>query len=112
MTSITQTIPTYHTGISQQPDPLKLPGQVTVAQNVLPDITEGLMKRPGGRLVDSLSDHSTASNNAVTNGKWFSYYRDESEQYLGQIARDGTVRMWTVGAQTVAGITYLSLIHI
>ena len=106
MTSITQTIPTYHTGISQQPDPLKLPGQVTVAQNVLPDITEGLMKRPGGRLVDSLSDHSTASNNAVTNGRWFSYYRDESEQYLGQIARDGTVRIWTVGAQTVAGITY------
>ena len=68
MASITQTVPTYHAGISQQPDSLKIPGQVSVAQNVLPDITEGLMKRPGGRLVDSLSDHGTASNNSVTLG--------------------------------------------
>ena len=42
MSSITQTIPSYNNGISQQHDSLKLPGQVSVAQNVLPDITEGL----------------------------------------------------------------------
>mgnify|MGYP003304584776 CR=1 FL=1 len=106
MSSITQTVPSYNNGISQQHDSLKLPGQVSVAQNVLPDITEGLQKRPGSRLVSSLSDDGTASNNSTANGKWFSYYRDEQEQYLGQIARDGTVRMWTVGAQTVASITY------
>ncbi len=106
MSSISQTIPSYINGISQQPDQLKLPGQVSIAQNVLPDITEGLQKRPGGILVNSLSDDSTASNNASANGRWFSYYRDENEQYIGQIARDGTVRMWTVGAQSVASITY------
>ena len=54
MANITQTIPSYLSGISQQPDTLKTPGQVSVAQNVLPDVTEGLMKRPGGRLVKSL----------------------------------------------------------
>ena len=68
MSSITQTIPSYNNGISQQHDSLKLPGQVSVAQNVLPDITEGLQKRPGSRLVSSLSDDGTAANNSTTNG--------------------------------------------
>ena len=67
MSSITQTIPSYNNGISQQHDSLKLPGQVSVAQNVLPDITEGLQKRPGSRLVSSLSDDGTASNNSTAN---------------------------------------------
>ena len=91
MATITQTIPSYISGISQQPDTLKTPGQVSVAKNVLPDVTEGLMKRPGGRLVGSLS-HGT--KNSVTTGRWFSYYRDEDEQYIGQIDRVGEVRIW------------------
>ena len=52
MASITQTIPNYHGGISQQPDELKYPGQLVSAKNVLPDLVEGLMKRPGGRLIN------------------------------------------------------------
>ena len=91
MSTITQTIPSYISGISQQPDTLKTPGQVSVAQNVLPDVTEGLMKRPGGRLVASLSD---GTKNSVTTGRWFSYYRDEDEQYIGQIDRVGVVKLW------------------
>tara|TARA_R100000152_G_scaffold11580_1_gene4914 strand:- start:608 stop:3823 length:3216 start_codon:yes stop_codon:yes gene_type:complete len=91
MATITQTIPSYLSGISQQPDTLKTPGQVSVAKNVLPDVTEGLMKRPGGRLVGSLSD---GTKNSVTTGRWFSYYRDEDEQYIGQIDRVGEVRIW------------------
>ena len=98
MTSITQTISSFTGGISQQPDALKVPGQVTEAKNVLPDITTGgLLKRPGGQLVKSLSD---GTNNSYTTGRWFHYYRDETEQYIGQIIRrnghadDGKVRMW------------------
>ena len=75
MGSITQTIPNYQGGISQQPDELKLPGQVTEAKNVIPDLVDGLTKRPGGRFISSLSD---GSNNSVTNGRWFHYYRDEN----------------------------------
>ena len=91
MTSITQTIDNYIGGISQQPDEKKLPGQLVKAKNVLPDVVEGLKKRPGSNLIGSLSDGSL---NSSTNGKWFHYYRDEDEQYVGQISQTGTVRMW------------------
>tara|TARA_B100001029_G_scaffold14827_1_gene9968 strand:+ start:1962 stop:4847 length:2886 start_codon:yes stop_codon:yes gene_type:complete len=91
MASITQNIPTLNGGLSQQPDELKIPGQVSVATNVIPDITHGLMKRPGGKLVASLSD---GTNNSSTNGRWFSYYRDENEQYIGQISRAGDINVW------------------
>jgi len=91
MTSITQTIDNYIGGISQQPDEKKLPGQLVTAKNVLPDVVEGLKKRPGSNLIASLSDGSA---NSETHGKWFHYYRDENEQYVGQISQTGTVRMW------------------
>ena len=95
MTSITQTIPHYTGGISQQPDEKKLPGQVVEAKNVLPDVTQGLLKRPGGKLIASLSDNSTAALNSNTNGKWFHYYRDEAEQYIGQVnLSTGDINMW------------------
>ena len=108
MGTITQTIPSYTKGISQQPDTLKLPGQVNVAKNVLPDVTEGLMKRPGGILVKSLSDDSTSAKNSVTNGRWFSYYRDEAEQYIGQIDRDGQVRIWRCSDGAPMTVSYNS----
>ena len=94
MATITQTIPSYNGGISQQPDELKVPGQVKDALNVLPDLTHGLLKRPGGRLVASLSDNGTAALNSNINGKWFHYYRDENEQYIGQVNRSGDINMW------------------
>ena len=71
MTSITQQIPNYTGGVSQQPDELKLPGQVNKAKNVLPDVTLGLLKRPGGQLIGS--GLTVDSGNL----KWFHYYRDE-----------------------------------
>ena len=102
MGSVTQLIPTLTGGISQQPDELKVPGQVNVADNVLPDVTHGLMKRPGGKFIKSLSDGTLLS---YETGKWFHYYRDETEQYIGQVIRrknsngsshadDGKVRIW------------------
>ena len=92
MASITQTIPNYNGGISQQPDSVKRPGQLVTAKNVLPDLVQGLMKRPGGKLVGSLSD---GSSNSEANGRWFHYYRDENEQYIGQISRTGVVKIWS-----------------
>ena len=99
MANITQTIPNLTQGISQQPDEYKVPGQVRDLNNALPDITQGLIKRPSGQFVSSLtdgtnSDGSTRNKKSSTDGKWFHYYRDETEQYIGQIHRDGTVRMW------------------
>ena len=87
MANITQTIPNLTAGISQQPDELKRPGQVRDMVNAIPDITQGLLKRPAGKFVSTLT-------NSTSDGKWFHYYRDENEQYIGQVARNGVVRMW------------------
>ena len=113
MASVTQLVPTLTGGVSQQPDELKVPGQVNVANNVLPDVTHGLLKRPGGKLVASLSD---GTNNSTANGKWFHYYRDEDEQYIGQVSRAGDINMWkcsdgsemTVTGATTAMTNYLA----
>ena len=91
MANITQTIPALTAGISQQPDEQKIPGQVKDMVNAIPDVTQGLLKRPAGKFVASLSD---GTNNSTADGKWFHYYRDENEQYIGQIARNGVVKMW------------------
>ena len=88
MASITQTIPSFTGGISQQPDELMLPGQVKDLLNCVPDITDGLVRRNGSRYLATLSG-------ATSTGSWFSYYRDKAEgAYIGQVQLNGTVNMW------------------
>ena len=87
MATITQTIPNYALGISEQPDEQKLPGQVRDAVNVVPDITDGLTKRPGTEYIATLG-------NVFATGSWFSYYRDDNEAYIGNVRTDGTVRVY------------------
>ena len=93
MSTITQKVPRYLGGVSDQPDELKLPGQLRVAQNVLPDVTLGLLKRPGSRFTTNLFG---AEDEGV--GKWFHIHKTNSttgiEQYVGQVTRDGKVRVW------------------
>ena len=86
MASVTQQIPTYKLGISELPDELKVPGQVVDLNNGIPDITRGLMKRPGSDLVSAITPAAT--------GKWFPIYRDEDETYIGQVATTGAVKVW------------------
>ena len=47
MASVTQTIPQFSLGMSEQPDNLKFPGQVTEIVNAIPDVTRGLFKKTG-----------------------------------------------------------------
>jgi len=90
MASVTQTIPQFSLGISQQPDNLKFPGQVTDIVNAVPDVTDGLFKRPGAKRIGT-----DALTNVQTGGSWFHYFRDETEgSYIGQVAADGQVRVW------------------
>jgi len=88
MSTLTQRIPTLLLGISQQPDNLKFPGQVTDANNVFPDYALGMLKRPGGKFVANLKDASTS-------GKWFSILRDEQEKYVAQYDNN-TFRVWSL----------------
>ena len=100
MSAITQTIPNYVFGISQQPDILKQPGQVVDSVNCTPDITAGLIKRPGGRFIANINDND--------DGKWLSYYRTPQEQYLGHIQPNGFVRMWNITDGTACAVTQLN----
>ena len=86
MAGITQQVPNYIFGISEQPDELKIPGQVRDLKNALPDVTRGLMKRPGSLFKSDL--------NASNSSQWFNIYRDENEQYIGQITPSGEVKIW------------------
>ena len=90
MAGITQTIPSFNQGISEQPDHLKFQGQVRDIVNAIPDITLGLYKRPGAERIGT-----SPLANVQSGGSWFHYFRDETEgSYVGQVAADGQVRVW------------------
>ena len=102
MATITQTVPNYSLGISEQPDQLKFPGQVKDINNAIPDITKGLFKRPGSKRVGTSPLSSVQSG-----GSWFHYYRDETEgSYIGQIAADGQGRVWRCSDGTLMTTAY------
>jgi hypothetical protein len=86
MTSITQKIPNFVGGISQQPDELFNTGSVKDLVNGIPDIKGILSKRPGSKLVDTLSSD--------VEGTWHHYFRDSNEQYFMRVRYDGQVDIW------------------
>tara|TARA_Y100000004_G_scaffold158821_1_gene185329 strand:+ start:636 stop:3515 length:2880 start_codon:yes stop_codon:yes gene_type:complete len=109
MAGITQTIPSFVSGISEQPDHLKFQGQLTDIVNAIPDITLGLYKRPGGKRIGT-----TPLSNVQSGGSWFHYFRDESEgSYVGQVAADGQVRVWRCsdGQQMTTSYTHDGVNH-
>jgi len=88
MASVTQKIPNYIAGISEQPDELKFPGQVRDLLNCVPDVTRQLVKRPGSRFVEDVDD--------TDDGSWSAYYRDPNNQYIILIRQDGTLGIWNI----------------
>ena len=102
MAGITQTIPSYTAGISEQPDQLKAPGQVVDTVNSIPDLINGLYKRPGAKRLGT-----APLTNVQSGGSWFHYYRDETEgAYIGQVAADGRVRVWSCNDGTEKNVWY------
>ena len=83
MAAIEQSIPNLLGGVSQQPDPIKLPGQVKRATNVQLDPTFGALKRPGSELITQITDIPNTA-------RWIPIMRDELEQYYVAIYRDAT----------------------
>lgn len=88
MSTITQRIPNFLGGISQQPDFLKFQNQLVDCTNAYPDYALGLLKRPGG-------SHIAELVHATNSGKWFSILRDSTEKYIGQYA-DNKFRIWSL----------------
>ena len=87
MATVTQQIPNYILGISEQPDELKSAGQVNNLVNAIPDVTRGLMKRPGSKLIKNISVNSGTLS-------WFSIYTDENDQYIGNVNTSGVIQLW------------------
>lgn len=106
MPAITQRVPNFLGGVSTQPDEVKSLGQVRDIINGYPDPAIGLLKRQGTKYVAELKDTSSnfiSPSTAITNGKWFSIFRDSSEKYIGVI-QNGQIRIWdaiTGAAKTV-----------
>ena len=105
MASITQNIPAYAGGMSEQPDYRKFGGQVKSIVNGIPDIITGLYKRPGSKRIGT-----TTLDGVEATGSWFHYHKSEDEgSYVGQVDVDGDIRIWKasgLGAGAAQTIVY------
>ena len=77
MAAVSQKIPNLLGGVSQQPDPVQLPGQVREAINTYLDPTFGCRKRPGTDYI------ATIAEDLPTHAKWFPIFRDNNERSAG-----------------------------
>ncbi len=102
MAGITQQIPNYILGISEQSDELKTPGQVNDLKNGLPDITQGLVKRPGGKLISPITLNSGTLS-------WFNIYEDADNQYIGNVSTSGVIQLWRTRDGASIPIDYASV---
>jgi hypothetical protein len=103
MTAISQRIPNFIGGVSQQADEKMLLGQVKDALNCYPDITLGMLKRPGGKFLGRLA--SITANTADT-AAWFSMFRDNQEKYIATVSSAGVIRVWNLLTGQAATVSY------
>ena len=102
MAAVSQKIPNLLGGVSQQPDPVKLPGQVRAAENVYLDPTFGCRKRPGTESVATLAEDVPAD------ARWFSIFRDNNERYAVTIYTEPSlvVRVWDLNDGSERSVTF------
>lgn len=80
MPLVSQSVPSFKGGVSQQPDIIRFPDQVTELINGFPNEVEGLQKRPPTIHVKRISDKVDTSKK-----KYHIINRDETEQYILQL---------------------------
>ena len=95
MSTVTQLIPNYVLGISEQPDELKLAGQVKDLVNAITDETLGCVKRPGSKFIKKITPTSGTLS-------WFHIYNDSDNQYIGNVSTTGVIQIW----RTSDGFSY------
>ena len=105
MTAVSQLVPNFFGGVNEQPDELKKPGQVRDCVNFLPDVTYGLIKRPGMQWISGMDVDG--------NGTWFNFIREndnnQPSNYVGQVSQEeGTVSIFNVEDGSVPLIWYTS----
>ena len=87
MASITQQIPNFLGGFSQEPDYQKPINSVSEMINGYPDLTSGLSKRPGSKFVKALS--------GITSITGYKYFEVEhaNKSYIAAVG-NGTCKIW------------------
>ena len=103
MTAVSQRIPSYTGGVSQQADEKMALGQVKEALNCYPDVTLGMIKRPGGKFLSKLNGLTANTSNTQA---WFSIFRDNDEKYISTISASGVPRVWDLLTGNEATVNY------
>ena len=104
MTSVSQRIPSFVGGVSQQADEKMALGQVKDALNCYPDVTLGMIKRPGGKFLGKLANLPAES---AYLSAWFSIFRDNQEKYIATVlTAAGVINVWNLLTGLSATITY------
>lgn len=80
MPLVSQSVPSFKGGVSQQPDIIRFPDQVTELINGFPNEVEGLQKRPPTLHIARLSNQVDTSKK-----KYHIINRDEQEKYILQL---------------------------
>ena len=104
MAAVTQTIPTFLGGVSNQTDIKKQPGQVNEILNGYPDPTYGLLKRNGTQFLGLINEGS----DDFTDAHWFQISRDNDERYIGVILKTGNIRIWNTVPTITSGVLSLT----
>ena len=99
-------------GVSQQPDSLKLDGQLRECDNFYPDPTFGLIKRPGTKAIRQL-------DNAAGEGSFFFISKGDDDKLIFKINRDGTTALWdaqsgvqqTINAVDATAVAYATHVN-
>lgn len=103
MTAVSQRIPNFLGGVSQQADEKMFPGQVKDALNCYPDTTQGMIKRPGGKFLGRLDGLSAGTAN---NNTWFSILRDTNEKYVATVSSAGVIKVWDLLTGLEKAVSY------
>jgi hypothetical protein len=103
MTSVSQRIPNFIGGVSQQADEKMLLGQVKDALNCYPDITLGMLKRPGGKFLGRLA---SLTANTADSAAWFSMFRDNQEKYIATVSSAGVIKVWNLLTGLAGTVSY------
>lgn len=98
MSAVTQKIPNYLGGVSQQAEELMLPGQVIDALNAYIDPTLGLVKRTGLEYVSDLEASNgtpIGTSNTLRSAKWFPIFLGTGADFFGCVAAN-TIRVFGI----------------
>jgi len=118
MATVTQKIPNYLGGVSQQAEELMLPGQVLEALNAYADPALGLAKRTGLEFISDLRNTTNTSavspSNILRSAKWFPIFLGPGANFFGCVGTN-VIRVFGENGvertvNTPAGTGYLSTI--